>query len=70
MGGRLRGSCAIAALLVAAGLAQPASAETLTDALSEAYQYNPQLLAQRAQLQATDGMASHRAVHGHSRQAG
>jgi len=44
----------MAALAVAAGLADPASAETLTDALAQAYQYNPQLLAQRAQLRATD----------------
>ena len=54
MGGRLRASCAIAALLVAAGLARPASAETLTEAFAQAYQYNPQLQAQRAQLRATD----------------
>jgi outer membrane protein len=54
MSGRLRGSCAVVALLVAAGLARPASAETLTEALSETYQYNPQILAQRALLQATD----------------
>src|SRR5579883_3363551 len=51
---RLRASCAIAALLAATMLAWPALAETLTDALSQAYQYNPQLLAQRAQLRATD----------------
>jgi outer membrane protein len=54
MSGRLRGSCAVVALLVAAGLARPASAETLTEALSDTYQYNPQILAQRALLQATD----------------
>jgi outer membrane protein len=54
MSGRLRASCALAALLVATGFARPASAETLTEALSDAYQYNPQLLAQRALLQATD----------------
>ena len=54
MGGRLRASCAIAALLVTGGLARPAAAETLTDAFAQAYQYNPQLLAQRAQLRATD----------------
>jgi outer membrane protein len=54
MGGRLRVSCAIAALLVTGGLAPPAVAETLTDAFAQAYQYNPQLLAQRAQLRATD----------------
>jgi outer membrane protein len=39
---------------VAAGFACPASAETLTEALRETYQYNPQILAQRALLQATD----------------
>src|SRR5690606_33438209 len=32
----------------------PASAETLTDALAAAYQTNPVLQAQRAQLRATD----------------
>ena len=32
----------------------PASAETLTDALAAAYQTNPTLQAQRAQLRATD----------------
>ncbi|HLJ20676.1 MAG TPA: TolC family outer membrane protein [Stellaceae bacterium] len=51
---RLRTCCAVAALLVSAGASTPAGAETLTDALSQAYQYNPQLLAQRAQLRATD----------------
>jgi len=54
MSGRLRASCALVALLVAAGFACPASAETLTEALTETYQYNPQILAQRALLQATD----------------
>ena len=54
MGLRLRATCAIAALAVAASLAEPAAAETLTEALAQAYQYNPQLLAQRAQLRATD----------------
>ncbi|MGH7126205.1 MAG: TolC family outer membrane protein [Stellaceae bacterium] len=49
-----RASCAAAALLVTAGLSPPVGAETLTDAFSQAYQYNPQLLAQRAQLRATD----------------
>jgi outer membrane protein len=44
----------MAALLATAGLAHPAPAETLTEALAQAYQYNPQLLAQRAQLRATD----------------
>src|SRR5579864_7866205 len=51
---RLRTCCAVAALLVSAGASTPASGETLTDAFSQAYQYNPQLLAQRAQLRATD----------------
>ncbi len=51
---RFRTGCAIVALVVSAGMAQPARAETLTEALSQAYQYNPQLLAQRAQLRATD----------------
>src|SRR5579864_5865243 len=51
---RLRTCCAVAALLVSAGASTPAGAETLTDALSQAYQYNPQLLAQRAHLRATD----------------
>src|SRR5260370_5015018 len=54
MSGRLRASCARAALLVAAGFAWPASAETLTEAFAEAYLYNPQLLAQRALLRSTD----------------
>jgi outer membrane protein len=54
MSGRLRASCALAALLVAAGFAWPASAETLTEAFAEAYLYNPQLLAQRALLRSTD----------------
>jgi len=43
-------SCTTMALTLAAG----SHAETLTDALSQAYQYNPQLLAQRAHLRATD----------------
>ena len=46
--------CATATLLVGAAIAGPARAETLTEALAQAYQYNPQLLAQRAQLRATD----------------
>lgn len=44
----------IAALAMTAALAVPAAAETLAEALSQAYQYNPQLLAQRAQLRATN----------------
>jgi outer membrane protein len=54
MGGRLRASCAVAALLAAAGLSCPVSAETLTEAFAEAYLYNPQLTAQRALLRSTD----------------
>src|SRR5436190_2370381 len=38
----------------ALALAAPAGAQTLTDALAEAYNTNPQLLAQRALLRATD----------------
>ncbi len=51
---RFRTCCALVALATVAGVAGPAQAETLTDALVQAYQYNPQLLAQRAQLRATD----------------
>ena len=42
---------ALAAFLVASA---PASAETLADAIALAYQTNPTLQAQRAQLRATD----------------
>ena len=51
----LRGArpAALAGLLVAF-TALPAAAETLTDALAYAYYNNPQLLAQRALLRATD----------------
>jgi hypothetical protein len=38
------------------GAAVPASAQSLTEALAEAYRTNPQLLAQRALLRATDEM--------------
>jgi outer membrane protein len=51
---RFRTGCAIVAIAVAAGMPRVAPAETLTDAFSQAYLYNPQLLAQRAQLRATD----------------
>ncbi|GGF13538.1 type I secretion protein TolC [Aliidongia dinghuensis] len=49
------GAVSIVALGVAAGL-QPghAAAQTLQDALVQAYQSNPQLLAERANLRATD----------------
>jgi len=50
----LRFSCALIALGAAVSAATPAAAETLMEALAQAYQYNPQLLAQRAQLRATD----------------
>lgn len=49
---QLTASCAAAALLVAA--AGGARAETLTDALVDAYNNNPQILAERANLRATD----------------
>src|SRR5437868_4579385 len=43
------------ALLIAAlGAGVPAAAQSLTEALSEAYRSNPQLVAQRALLRATD----------------
>jgi TolC family type I secretion outer membrane protein len=42
------------AALVGGLAAAPAQAQTLTDALAEAYNTNPQLLAQRALLRATD----------------
>ena len=51
--GRLTLVC-LAALLAAPG--GSASAQSLTDALAEAYRTNPQLLAQRALLRATDEM--------------
>src|SRR3954464_719661 len=44
-------SFGIAVLAMAAG---PAPAQTLTEALAYAYQNNPQLLAQRASLRASD----------------
>src|SRR5690242_13733650 len=46
-----RGFCAIAALLTAGS---PAAAQTLSESLAYAYRNNPQLLAQRASLRATD----------------
>ena len=45
---------AVTAALAAAGCATPASAETLAEAIGYAYDTNPTLLSQRAQLQATD----------------
>src|SRR5580704_18220220 len=43
-----------AALLAALAAVWPASAQTLTEALAYTYNTNPQLLAQRALLRATD----------------
>lgn len=43
-----------AIVFVAALLSSSAAAQSLTDALSLAYQHNPQLLAERAQLRSTD----------------
>jgi outer membrane protein/adhesin transport system outer membrane protein len=50
---RLVRAIAVGLALSGAGL-QPAAAESLSDALSMAYNSNPTLLAQRAQLRATD----------------
>src|SRR5947207_11410767 len=56
-GGRFLWGTAGRAISVAAGLlvaAHPAAAQTLTEAFAYAYNNNPQLLAQRAALRATD----------------
>src|SRR5215207_8693387 len=56
-GGRLlRGAAGPAIGFVAGlmGIALPAAAQTLTEAFAYAYNNNPQLLAQRAALRATD----------------
>src|SRR5215204_5540033 len=56
-GGRLlRGAAGLAIGFVAGlmGIALPAAAQTLTEAFAYAYNNNPQLLAQRAALRATD----------------
>ena len=51
----LPNSCsALAILSIAFSLSAPAHAETLADAVALAYQTNPQLLAQRAQLRAVN----------------
>lgn len=47
-------SAAITVLSCAVLLGQPASAETLRDALAAAYRYNPRVDAERARLRATD----------------
>lgn len=49
---RLLASCAIAAGMAASGL--DARAETLSDALVDTYNTNPQILSERANLRATD----------------
>ena len=51
---RLSTRFAAAAALAAISVATPVQAQTLTAALSEAYNTNPQLLAQRALLRSTD----------------
>ncbi len=51
---RLRRACLSALLMAVLGGA--ASAQSLTEALAEAYRTNPQLLAQRALLRVTDEM--------------
>jgi outer membrane protein len=55
---RRLGGCAIAGIAALTGFflaaALPAEAQTMTQALAEAYNTNPQLLAQRALLRATD----------------
>ncbi len=55
---RLRPLILSAASAVALLGALPASAETLTEALAEAYSTNPSLLAERARLRATDEQLS------------
>jgi len=51
---RAAGGLAVLAGLVAATTTVPLQAQTLTQALADAYNTNPQLLAQRALLRATD----------------
>ncbi len=52
---RLRGGAALViAFLVVSILGRPASAETLEEALADAYLINPVLNAERARLRATD----------------
>jgi len=51
---RLRPFALSAASAIALLIAYPASAETLTEAMTEAYSSNPSLLAERARLRATD----------------
>src|SRR5262245_9036348 len=52
---RLRGGAAlVCAFLVVAACGRPANAETLEQALTDAYLINPVLNAERARLRATD----------------
>jgi len=51
---RQRLAVALAVLPAVLAVSAPATAQTLTEALAEAYRTNPQLLAQRALLRATD----------------
>jgi outer membrane protein/adhesin transport system outer membrane protein len=51
---RTAASAALAAAVLVLGLARPGFAETLEEALSKAYLYNPTLQASRAQLRAVD----------------
>ena len=54
LGARRAGGMLVLGLVLTLGVAQPASAESLKDALSAAYGYNPRLDAQRAFQRATD----------------
>ena len=51
---RSRALASVAIIAVAAGIAAPAWAETLREAIALAYQTNPSLLAQRANQRALD----------------
>src|SRR3954467_2812033 len=57
MTGRLMSAFVATLLMAVPGGIAAASAQSLTDALAEAYRTNPQLLAQRALLRATDEIA-------------
>jgi TolC family type I secretion outer membrane protein len=52
--GLFRRLAAVVVAVLALGIAKPAATQTLTEALSYAYNSNPQLLAQRALLRQTD----------------
>jgi outer membrane protein TolC len=56
MTGRLMWACVATLLMAVPGGIAAASAQSLTEALAEAYRTNPQLLAQRALLRVTDEM--------------